>query len=124
LQISNADKPASAGLFVAVGLYQFSPLKRACLSQCQRPFPFFFANWTEKRLDVFKMGLQQGFFCLGCCWTLMLLMFVGGAMNPIWMAALGMLMTAEKMVLTPRLRQAIGVGLVIIGVAIAIPLMI
>jgi predicted metal-binding membrane protein len=108
----------SGALFVAAGLYQFSALKRACLTLCQRPFPFFFANWTEERAGVFGLGLRQGLHCLGCCWAMMLLMFALGAMNVVWMAALGVVMTLEKMATTARVREALGVMFLLAGLAI------
>lgn len=108
----------SGAIFVAAGVYQFSSLKHACLRQCQRPFPFFFAHWQTTARGVFRLGLQQGLFCLGCCWAMMLVMFAVGAMNVVWMAGLGILMTVEKMLSGPRFSQA--AGMVLIGCGIAI----
>lgn len=102
-------------MLVGAGLYQFSALKQACLTKCQRPFPFFFANWTTERSGVLRLGLQQGLSCLGCCWAMMLLMLTAGAMNLIWMAALGIVMTIEKMTSTPRFSQAVGATLIAFG---------
>jgi predicted metal-binding membrane protein len=110
----------SAAIFITAGLYQFSQLKTACLMLCQRPFPFFFANWTDRPRGVFLLGLRQGLYCLGCCWALMLLMFAVGSMNVLWMAALGALMTIEKMLTGQRFSRALGVALMIIGFALAI----
>ncbi len=104
-------------IFVAAGLYQFSSLKQSCLTQCQRPFPFFFSNWTDERNGVFRLGLRQGLYCLGCCWAAMLVMFAVGTMNVVWMAALGVLMTIEKITTTPRFSQVVGVGFVVAGLA-------
>jgi predicted metal-binding membrane protein len=104
-------------LFVVAGLYQFSSLKQSCLRACQRPFPFFFANWRTTVSGVFGLGLRQGLHCLGCCWAMMLLMLITGAMNVVWMAALGLVMTIEKMTATPRLSHALGVIFIVIGVA-------
>lgn len=105
-----------AGLvFVGAGAYQFSPLKHACLHACQRPFPFFFAHWTERAVGVFRLGLRQGLFCLGCCWAAMLVMFAVGLMNLVWMAALGIVMTIEKMTTSARFSRAVGVGLIATG---------
>jgi predicted metal-binding membrane protein len=105
-----------AGLvFVGAGAYQFSALKHACLHACQRPFPFFFANWTESGAGVFRLGLRQGVFCLGCCWAAMLVMFAVGLMNLVWMAALGIVMTIEKMTTGTRFSRAVGVGFIAIG---------
>jgi predicted metal-binding membrane protein len=102
-------------IFIGAGLYQFSALKRACLTLCQRPFPFFFSNWTTERSGVLRLGLRQGLYCLGCCWAMMLVMFAVGAMNVVWMAALGVLMTIEKMTSTPRLSEAVGAAFIALG---------
>ena len=109
----------SAAVFGLAGVYQFSHLKQACLSVCQRPFPFFFANWTTKRNEVFRLGLRQGLHCLGCCWAIMLLMLVTGAMNVVWMVALGLVMTAEKMSAKPRLSHIVGGCFIVIAAGFA-----
>jgi predicted metal-binding membrane protein len=108
----------SAVLFVGAGLYQFSPLKHICLSHCQRPLPFFFANWTTRWPGIFCLGLRQGLYCLGCCWVLMLLMFAVGVMNIVWMVALGLIIIGEKM--TARFSRPVGVLLIVIGSAFAL----
>ena len=110
--------PLAGVIFVVAGLYQFTSLKAACLTLCQRPFPFFFANWTTRSRGVFVLGLRQGLYCVGCCWALMLVMFAVGAMNVLWMAALGVLMTIEKMSATTKFSRALGVSFVAIGVAL------
>lgn len=110
-------RTAGGAVFVAAGLYQFSALKQSCLTQCQRPFPFFFSNWTEEREGVFRLGLRQGLYCLGCCWAAMLVMFAVGAMNVVWMAALGVLTTIEKLSTTPHFSRAVGVAFIAIGMA-------
>lgn len=102
-------------VFLGAGFYQFSALKQSCLAECQRPFPFFFANWTTERAGVLRLGLRQGMFCLGCCWAMMLVMFAAGAMNVAWMAVLGVLMTIEKLLTTPRFREALGLVFATIG---------
>lgn len=108
----------SGAIFVAAGLYQFSALKHACVTQCQRPFPFFFANWTTEPRGVLRLGIRQGLFCLGCCWAMMVVMFAVGLMNVVWMAALGAIMTTEKIATTTRFSRAIGAVLIAIGVAV------
>ncbi len=102
-------------IFMGAGLYQFSPLKQACLAVCQRPFPFFFSNWTTETRGVFRLGVRQGMVCLGCCWAMMLVMFAVGAMNVVWMAGLGVLMTIEKLTSTPRFSEAVGLVFVAAG---------
>jgi predicted metal-binding membrane protein len=107
----------SGAIFIAAGVYQFSALKHACLRQCQSPFPFFFANWATTPRGVFKLGLRQGLFCLGCCWAMMLVMFAVGIMNVVWMAALGIVMTLEKIGTGKRFSYAVGVLSIAAGVA-------
>jgi len=108
----------SGAIFVAAGAYQFSALKHACLTQCQHPFPFFFANWATTPRGVFKLGLRQGLFCLGCCWAMMLVMFAVGVMNVVWMAGLGTVMTVEKIGVGRWFTYAIGVALIGAGVVV------
>jgi predicted metal-binding membrane protein len=105
----------SGAVFVAAGAYQFSALKHACITQCQRPLPFFFANWTAEPRGVFRLGLRQGGYCLGCCWAMMLVMFAVGVMNVVWMAALGALMTIEKINTTARFSHALGIVFIVVG---------
>ncbi len=110
--------PASAALFLAAGLYQFSALKQACLRACQRPFSFFFLNWTDRPGGVFRLGLRQGLYCLGCCIAMMLLMFAAGAMNVVWMALLGLVMLIEKMTVSVVYGRAIGLAFTGVGLTI------
>ena len=105
----------SGAIFVLAGAYQFSALKRACVTQCQHPFRFFFANWTAEAGGVFRLGMRQGIYCLGCCWAMMLLMLAVGVMNVVWMAALGTIMTIEKVNTTTRLSRALGVLFIVVG---------
>jgi predicted metal-binding membrane protein len=111
----NAAQLAAGTVFLGAGLYQFSGLKQACLAVCQRPFPFFFSNWTTEPSGVFGLGLRQGMLCLGCCWAMMGLMFITGAMNVVWMAVLGVLMTMEKLATTPRFSEIVGIVFGAIG---------
>jgi predicted metal-binding membrane protein len=115
--MASASPLFSGAVFIAAGAYQFSALKHACLRRCQRPFPFFFANWSGERRAIFRLGVRQGLFCLGCCWATMLAMFAVGVMNVVWMVALGLVMTLEKMTVTGRFSRAVGVAFVAIGVA-------
>jgi predicted metal-binding membrane protein len=107
--------PLAGALVLGAGLYQFSALKHACLTLCQRPFPFFFANWTEEVTGVLRLGLRQGLYCLGCCAAAMLLMFAAGVMNVAWMALLGIVMSIEKMSTTPRFSRGIGGAMIALG---------
>jgi predicted metal-binding membrane protein len=105
----------SGAVFIAAGAYQFSALKHACVTQCQRPFPFFLTHWTSEPRGILRLGLRQGLYCLGCCWAMMGLMLAVGIMNVVWMATLGMIMAAEKIATTTRFSRAVGGVLVLIG---------
>lgn len=93
------------GLLILAGFYQWSALKAACLSQCRSPLRFFMTHWRDGRRGAFRMGLRHGVFCVGCCWALMALMFVGGAMNLVWMAVLTVIMLLEKVLPQKVLQQ-------------------
>jgi predicted metal-binding membrane protein len=114
--MASASPLFSGAVFIGAGAYQFTALKHACLTRCQRPFPFFFANWSNEPPKVFRLGIHQGLYCLGCCWATMLAMFAVGVMNVIWMVALGLVMMLEKMAVTARFSRAVGVVFVAIGV--------
>ena len=87
-------------LLLVAGVYQFSPLKRICLAHCRTPMGFLIGEWRGGTSGAFVMGLRHGLFCLGCCWALMALLFVGGVMNLAWIAALSIAVAIEK--LMPR----------------------
>ncbi|MFO7757724.1 MAG: DUF2182 domain-containing protein [Roseovarius sp.] len=84
----------SAALLTGAGLYQFSPLKEACLLRCRRPLAFFMTHWDEGAL---RNGVRMGLVCLGCCWALMALAFVGGVMNLAFMGLATVIMVLEKL---------------------------
>ena len=84
------------GLLIVAGLYQFRSLKDACLEKCRNPFTTLFSQWSTKVSGVFRLGLEQGVFCIGCCWALMLVMFVVGTMNLAWMAFFTLFTIVEK----------------------------
>ncbi len=115
--MASASGLFSGAIFIAGGLYQFSALKDACLRQCQHPFPFFFSHWATTRRGVFRLGVKQGLYCAGCCWAMMMVMFAVGVMNVIWMAALGMVMTIEKIGSGRRFSNVVGAALIAIGLA-------
>ncbi|MEH6651848.1 MAG: DUF2182 domain-containing protein [Motiliproteus sp.] len=85
-----------AGILIAAGLYQLSPLKHRCLSFCRTPLQFLTTHLRTGRSGALRMGLEHGFFCLGCCWALMGLLFVGGVMNLLWIAIIALFVLMEK----------------------------
>lgn len=88
---------AAATLLIAAGLYQLSPLKDACLSRCRTPALFLARHYRAGAFGAFRLGLVHGAYCVGCCWLLMALLFVGGVMNLAWVALLTLLVGAEKL---------------------------
>ena len=103
-----------AATLIGVGLFQLTPLKTVCLTKCRSPLMFLMTRWRSGRHGSFRMGLDHGVYCLGCCWALMLVMFVAGAMNLLWMAALTVLMTLEKVARRGDL-LARGTGVALLG---------
>lgn len=91
------SRVGAAALLVAAGLYQLSPLKDACLKRCRSPAEFITRHYRPGSLGAARLGLLHGAYCVGCCWLLMALLFVGGVMNLVWVAALTLLVAAEKL---------------------------
>ncbi len=104
---------AGAAALAIAGLYQFSGLKEACLEKCRNPFGVLFANWSDRRPAIFRLGLRQGLWCLGCCWALMLVMFAVGVMNVFWMALIGVFALVEKEGRGPLATRAAGTILLV-----------
>jgi predicted metal-binding membrane protein len=105
-----------AAILVATGIYQLTPWKTACLRECQSPVAFFMTRWHDGPLGAFQMGLRHGAFCLGCCWMLMSLLFVAGAMNLAWVAVITGFVLLEKLLPYPRaLAFSAGVALIASG---------
>jgi predicted metal-binding membrane protein len=108
-----------AGIFLLAGVYQFTPLKYFCLDKCRSPYSFIVEHWRGRwpLLDALRLGVHHGVFCMGCCWSLMLLMFAVGAGNAAWMLALGAVMALEKnLSWGRRLSTPLGVLLLAIGI--------
>jgi predicted metal-binding membrane protein len=92
-----ASRNAAAVLLVAAGLYQLSPLKDACLGRCRSPGEFLTRHYRPGASGALRLGMLHGAYCVGCCWLLMTLLFVGGVMNLAWVAALTLLVAGEKL---------------------------
>jgi predicted metal-binding membrane protein len=92
-----SSRRAGAILLALAALYQWTPLKRACLTTCQSPMVFMTRRWRSGRAGAFRIGAEHGVYCVGCCWALMLLLFAGGVMNVAVIAALTVLVAFEKL---------------------------
>ena len=99
------SRTAQAALLIAAGLYQLSPLKSACISQCRSPAQFISRNWRAGTAGAVRLGILHGAYCVGCCWVLMTLLFVGGVMNVAWIIVITILVTAEKLLPVPSILQ-------------------
>jgi predicted metal-binding membrane protein len=120
-----STSPVLGGILLLIaGLYQWTPLKHACLSKCRSPLGFVLNEWREGRRGAFLMGLKHGSYCTGCCWSLMALLFVAGVMNLLWVAAIAGFILIEKVAPAgQRMGQAAGVlmvagGVVLLGLAL------
>jgi predicted metal-binding membrane protein len=83
-------------VLIAAGAYQWTPLKDTCLTHCRSPAEFLVRHWSPGAFGAVRTGIRHGVFCLGCCWMLMMLLFVGGLMNLAWIAAIALLVLLEK----------------------------
>ena len=93
----STSKLLGSGLLVAAGVWQLTPFKTVCLRHCRSPIRFLSTHWRTGAGGAFRMGIEHGVFCLGCCWFLMALLFYGGIMNLLWIIGLALLVLAEKM---------------------------
>jgi predicted metal-binding membrane protein len=87
---------AASAVLVAAGVYQWTPLKQTCLRHCRSPLEFLLFHWRDGAAGAFTSGVRHGAFCFGCCWMLMLLLFVGGVMNLAWIGGIALLVLIEK----------------------------
>lgn len=118
LSMGSQSRWLSAAVLIATGLYQLSPLKNACLTQCRSPAGFLARHWRPGTAGAVRLGVLHGAYCVGCCWVLMGLLFVGGVMNLAWIAALTVLVMAEKLLPGgPWVARAAGGILILWGIA-------
>lgn len=105
-----------AALLIAAGIYQLTPLKNACLKNCRTPAHLMSRHWRTGNIGAFRMGLRLGAYCVGCCWILMGLLFVGGVMNLLWIAAIAVFVLLEKTIPFGDLGGRLaGVAMVLVG---------
>ena len=115
----SASKTFGAALLIAGGIYQLTPLKHACLRHCRGPLRFFGERWRAGAVGAWRMGLEHGLYCLGCCWVLMGLLFYGGVMNLMWIVGLTVYVLLEKVAPAgPWLARIAGVALIAWGLSI------
>jgi len=105
----------AGGILLLAGLYQFTPFKGACLTQCQSPLGFLIARWREGVSGAVVMGIRHGLYCLGCCWALMAVLFAVGVMNLAWVAVLTVFVLVEKRVTGSLVSRAGGAAMIVLG---------
>jgi predicted metal-binding membrane protein len=106
---------------VGAGVYQLTPLKYLCLSQCRSPLGFLLTSWRDGARGAFRMGVDHGAYCLGCCWSLMVVLFVMGTMNLVWMGILSIVIFAEKIMPSGvAVGKATGVALILFGMTMTV----
>jgi predicted metal-binding membrane protein len=96
MMMGSQSRWLSATILIGAGLYQLSPFKDVCLTHCRAPATFLSRHWRPNSLGALRLGAIHGAYCVGCCWMLMVLLFVGGVMNLIWIAAVASLVLTEK----------------------------
>src|SRR5262245_55485732 len=112
-----------AAILIAAGLWQVTPIKHACLRHCRSPIGFLTGHWRAGSAGAFRMGLEHGTYCLGCCWFLMALLFFGGVMNLWWIGGLAAYVLMEKVTPIGRwLGYVVGVGLIAWGAYLLMPI--
>lgn len=108
-------------VLIAAGIYQLTPWKNSCLTHCRSPLSFLMTHWREGKWGAFEMGARHGAYCLGCCWALMVVLFVVGVMNLVWVAVLTAFILLEKIgphgALVARLS---GTVLIILGIVVLV----
>jgi predicted metal-binding membrane protein len=104
-------------VLISAGLYQWTPLKEACLFNCQAPLTFIMRHggFRGDPIGAVTLGLRHGLYCVGCCWALMVLLFVGGVMNLFWIAALGILVLLEKVMPSGKIIAQLAGGLFVLA---------
>ncbi len=118
MHMESIDVTLNGALLLVAGIWQFTPLKAACLKHCRSPVDFLVRYRRQGTLGALQMGAHHGLYCLGCCWFLMALLFVGGVMNLFWIIGLAALVFAEKVLLIGhRLGQLAGAIMICVGVA-------
>jgi predicted metal-binding membrane protein len=117
--MATSSRLLAATILIGAGAWQLTPIKRICLQHCRSPLGFLATSWRRGKLGAFRMGLDHGSYCLGCCWFLMGLLFVGGIMNLFWIAALGVFVLIEKVLpFGSWVGRIAGVGAIAWGAAV------
>ena len=117
--VSRAAPYLVSGVLIAAGLYQLTPLKRACLAQCESPLSFLMTRWRSGHAATLMLAVKHALYCIGCCWALMLILVAAGMMGIWWVTGIALVVFAEK-ILPHGKRVATSVGVVLVGLGLAV----
>ena len=117
-EMKTTSKIFGGTVLVAAGIFQFTSLKQTCLNHCRTPIDFIHRNWKEGKQGALKMGIENGTYCLGCCWVLMVLLFFSGIMNLLWIALIALFVLIEKTFQPKWISSIAGVVLIIYGLMV------
>ncbi len=115
-RMTSVSPVLGGSVLLAAGLYELSPYKKVCLARCRAPAQFIAQHWRPGWSGAFRMGTYLGAYCVGCCWVLMALLFIGGVMNLLWVALISLFILLEKTL--PRAEiggRMIGVAMIAVG---------
>ena len=116
MQMAATSTLLGGAIFVAAGLYEFTPLKNRCLTHCRSPLEWLPRHMRPGLIGALRMGIEHGAYCVGCCWVLMLLLFVGGVMNLVWVAVIAVIVLVQKLLPGgPMFARISGVALMLWG---------
>lgn len=116
-EMETTNKVLGAVILIGAGIFQFTSFKHRCLNYCRTPLNFLQQHWQEGKGGALQMGMKNGFYCLGCCWILMIVLFVAGIMNLLWIALIALFVLLEK-VLPAAKPVSFVAGAVLIGYGI------
>ncbi len=120
-EMKTTSKVLGSVILIVTGIFQFTPLKQTCLKYCRTPLDFVLHHWKEGKQGALRMGIENGYYCVGCCWMLMVLLFVAGIMNLLWVALIALFVLVEK--ISPQVKwipYAAGIVLIIYGILLLI----
>src|SRR5688500_10043835 len=105
-------------ILILAAIFQCTPLKNTCLRQCRSPISFIHQYWKDGKSGALRMGIQNGIYCLGCCWILMLLLFVSGVMNILWIAIISLFVLIEKVLPSKVISSISFIALIVYGIVV------
>lgn len=116
--VAESTSPVNgSALFILAGLFQWTSVKERCLTHCQSPLGYFLSSWRPGKIGAISMGARHGLYCVGCCWALMMLAFVAGIMNILWMLTVTVFVFVDHALLkTTIFSRLVGTGLLAWGI--------